>query len=52
MKPETLNWIGIAASIIVLAIVWVVVIGVALHVSSIVLDTLEQIVDLAAISPD
>lgn len=32
--------------------VWVVLILVALHVSGIVLDTLDMIVQLAAISPD
>lgn len=52
MKAETLRWIGISASIILLAVVWVAVIATALHVSGIVLQLLEQIVDLAAISPD
>lgn len=52
MKPETMRWVAIAASIILLAVVWVAVIATALHVSSIVLQTLEQIVELAAISPN
>lgn len=34
-----------------LLIAWAIVIWVALHVSTIVLDTLDMIVELAAISP-
>lgn len=36
---------------LVLLVAWAVVIWVALHVSSIVLQTLDMIVELAAISP-
>lgn len=36
---------------IVLLLAWAVVIWVALHVSTIVLNTLDMIVELAAISP-
>lgn len=39
------------AALVGLLIAWCLVIWVALHVSTIVLQTLEQIVDLAAISP-
>jgi len=39
------------AALIALLVAWSGVIWVALHVSTIVLQTLEQIVDLAAISP-
>jgi hypothetical protein len=35
-----------------LLVAWAVVIWVALHVSTIVLDTLDMIVELAAISPN
>lgn len=36
---------------LVLLIAWAIVIWVALHVSTIVLDTLDMIIELAAISP-
>jgi hypothetical protein len=36
---------------LVLLIAWAILIMVALHVSEIVLDTLDMIVELAAISP-
>jgi hypothetical protein len=36
---------------LVLLVAWAVVIWVALHVSSIVLNTLDMIIELAAISP-
>jgi hypothetical protein len=36
---------------IVLLIAWAIIIWIALHVSSIVLSTLDMIVELAAISP-
>lgn len=36
---------------LVLLIAWAIIILVALHVSEIVLDTLDMIVELAAISP-
>lgn len=51
MTPETLRWVGIAAAMIAAAVVWTIVIVVALHVSQTVLNTLEMIVELAAISP-
>lgn len=51
MKPETLRTIGHATILLVLIGAWCAVIYVALHVSTIVLDTLQMIVELAAISP-
>ena len=51
MTPETLRWVGVAAAMIAAAVVWTIVIVVALHVSQTVLNTLEMIVELAAISP-
>lgn len=50
MKAETLHWIGIAVAMLAAAVVWVLVIVAALHVSSVVLKTLQQIVDLAALT--
>lgn len=52
MKPETLNWLGVAAAMIAAAVVWILVILGAVHVSTIILNTLDMIVELAAISPD
>jgi hypothetical protein len=51
MNPETLRWIGVSVAMVAAAVVWTIVITVALHVSETVLNTLEMIVDLAAISP-
>jgi len=51
MKAETLRWIGIAVAMVAAAVVWVLVIVAALQVSTVVLQTLKMIVDLAAISP-
>lgn len=51
MKAETLRWVGIAVAMVSAAVVWVLVIVAALQVSTVVLHTLEMIVDLAAISP-
>jgi len=51
MKPETLHWIGISTALLLVAVVWVIVIGVALHVSGVVLSTLDAIVDLAQLTP-
>jgi hypothetical protein len=50
MKPTTLHWIGISTAMLLAAVVWVVVIVVALQVSTVVLDTLHMIVELAAMS--
>ena len=50
MKAETLRWVGIAAAMICAAVVWVLVIVAALQVSTVVLQTLEMIVELAAIN--
>lgn len=51
MKPETLRWIGYSTALLALVAVWVAVIVTALHVSTVVLNTLDMIVELAAISP-
>lgn len=51
MKPETLHWIGTSCALLVVLLVWGFVIWMACHVSTIILQTLQQIVDLAAISP-
>jgi hypothetical protein len=50
MKPETLRWIGISTAMLLAAVVWVLVIVAALHVSTVVLKTLEMIVELAAMT--
>ena len=51
MKPETLRAIGYSCWILLLLGAWAGVLVVALHVSTIVLNTLDMIVELAAISP-
>jgi hypothetical protein len=51
MKPETMRAIGLSVMIVLVVAAWSIVIVVALHVSQIVLNTLDMIVDLAAISP-
>jgi hypothetical protein len=51
MKPETLRLIGTSCWMFLLLLVWGFVIWMACYVSMIILQTLEQIVDLAAISP-
>jgi hypothetical protein len=51
MKPETLRLIGHASILLVLIGAWCAVIVTALHVSTVVLNTLDMIVELAAISP-
>lgn len=51
MTPETLRWIAVSVAMLAAAAVWTIVIVVALHVSQTVLNTLDMIVELAAISP-
>jgi len=48
MKNGTLYWIGISTAMLAAAVVWVLVIVAAMQVSTVVLDTLRMIVDLAA----
>lgn len=53
-RPMRNAWIRQLLAIVAplaLLIAWAIVIFVALHVSTIVLDTLDMIVELAAISP-
>lgn len=51
MEPETLRAIGLSAFALLAVLVWAFLIWMACHVSLIILQTLQQIVDLAAISP-
>jgi hypothetical protein len=51
MQTETLRWIGIAVAMVAAAVVWVLVIVAALQVSTVVLNTLKMIVELAAMTP-
>jgi hypothetical protein len=51
MTPETLRAVGISAMAFLVLLVWGFVIWMACHVSLIILQTLQQIVELAAISP-
>lgn len=51
MKPETLHAIGTSCMVLLLVSVWAFVLWMACYVSTIILQTLQQIVDLAAISP-
>lgn len=51
MKPETLHAIGTSFLILLALAVWGFVIWMACYVSTIILQTLQQIVDLAAIAP-
>jgi hypothetical protein len=51
MNPETLRAIGLSSFALLALLVWGFVIWMACHVSLIILQTLQQIVDLAAISP-
>jgi hypothetical protein len=51
MEPETLRAIGVSAMALLVLLVWGFVIWMACYVSTIILQTLQQIVDLAAISP-
>lgn len=50
MKPETLRIVGLIGMMIACLVCWVGVIYAALEVSSIVLNTLHQIVELAQMS--
>lgn len=52
MKPETLHAIGTSCFLLLLLIVWGFVLWMACYVSTIILQTLQQIVDLAALSPN
>lgn len=52
MRIDWIRQLLAVLSPLALLIAWALVIWVALHVSTIVLDTLNMIVDLAAISPD
>lgn len=51
MKVDRLRQLLALLAPLALLIAWAIVIWVALHVSTIVLDTLDMIVELAAISP-
>lgn len=51
MKTTLIQRVLAVAAPLALLIAWAIVIWVALHVSTIVLDTLDMIVELAAISP-
>lgn len=51
MKPETLRAIGTSCAMFLVLMVWGFVLWMACYVSTIILQTLQQIVDLAAISP-
>jgi len=51
MNPETLRAIGLSTFALIALLVWGYVVWMACHVSLIILQTLEQIVDLAALTP-
>lgn len=51
MRTDRLRQLVALALPVALLIAWAIVIWVALHVSTIVLNTLDMIVELAAISP-
>lgn len=51
MRTDRIRQVFAVVAPLVLLCAWAVVIWVALHVSTIVLQTLEMIVELAAISP-
>lgn len=51
MRTSALRRVLAYAPALLLLIAWALVIWIALHVSTIVLDTLDMIVELAAISP-
>jgi len=51
MEPETLRAIGLSCFALLACLVWGFVIWMACHVSFVILQTLQQIVELAAISP-
>lgn len=50
MNPETLRAIGISCFAFLALAVWAFVIWMACYVSTIILQTLQQIVDLAALT--
>jgi hypothetical protein len=52
MERSRLRQLVALISPLALLIAWAIVIWIALHVSTIVLETLDMIVELAAISPD
>ena len=52
LKPETLRALGLTLSILLLVIAWGATIWLALQVSTVVLDSLRMIVELAGIAPD
>jgi len=51
MNPETLRALGLSCFALIALLVWGFVVWMACHVSLIILQTLEQIVDLAALTP-
>lgn len=51
MQPETLRALGLSTLAFIVVLVWGFVLWMACYVSTIILQTLQQIVDLAAISP-
>lgn len=51
MIPMKMRVLALAVSMLVLLVAWAAVIWVALQVSSTVLNTLDMIVQLAAMSP-
>lgn len=50
MKPERLKWIWPVLALFLALAAWAGVLVVALHVSTIVLNTLDMIVELAAMT--
>ena len=50
MKPETLWTIGHSCMVVLVVAVWAFVLWMACHVSSIILQSLDMIVQLAAIT--
>ena len=50
MKPETLRAIGLSLMLLLVVGAWAGVLVMAAHVSTIILDTLDAIVKLAALS--
>jgi hypothetical protein len=50
MNPETLRAVGISTFAFLALLVWGFVIWMACHVSLIILQTLQQIVELAALT--
>jgi hypothetical protein len=50
MKPETLRAIGLSLMLLLVVGAWAGVLVMAVHVSAIILDTLDAIVKLAALT--